>query len=182
MGIYSELFVTFSKIGAFTLGGGYAMVPVMEKEIVDNKKWLTKEEFMDILVIAQSTPGLFAIDMASHIGYKFRGVAGGITAAMGVAGPSIVAILLIAMFFRTFKDNVYVEKFFMGVRPCVVALILSPCFSMAKSAKLNRFNCWIPVVCALLICAFGVSPVWCILAAAVGGYLYGLTQRRKNGE
>jgi len=173
MGIYTDLFVTFSKIGGFTLGGGYAMVPVMEREIVDKKQWLTHEEFMDILVVAQSTPGLFAIDMASHIGFKFKGIRGGIVSALGVAGPSIIAILLIAMFFQTFKDNVWVEKFFKGVRPCVVALILAPCFNMAKSANLNRRNCWIPVVCALLICAFDVSPIWCILAAGIGGYVYG---------
>ena len=84
-----------------------------------------------------------------------------------------MVILLIAMFFHAFKDNIYVEKIFMGVRPCVVALILAPCFKMAKSAKLNRHNWWIPLVCTLLICVFGVSPIWCILAAGVGGYLYG---------
>lgn len=179
MNIYTDLFLTFAKIGGFTLGGGYAMVPVMEKEIVDKKQWLTKEEFMDILVVAQSTPGLFAIDMASHIGYKFKGVAGGVVSALAVAVPSIVAILVIAMFFRTFKDNPYVEKFFMGVRPCVVALILAPCFSMAKSAKLNRYNCWIPVVCALLICAFGISPIWCIIGAGLGGFIYGKMKKTK---
>ncbi|MCR5312268.1 MAG: chromate transporter [Bacteroidaceae bacterium] len=178
MGIYTDLFITFAKIGGFTLGGGYAMVPVMEKEIVDKKNWLTKEEFMDILVIAQSTPGLFAIDIASHIGYKYKGVFGGIVSALGVAVPSIIAILLIAIFFQSFKDNIYVEKFFKGVRPCVVALILAPCFSMAKSAKINRFNCWIPIVCALLITAFGVSPIWCILTAGLGGYFYGLIQSK----
>ncbi|MBQ9642042.1 MAG: chromate transporter [Bacteroidaceae bacterium] len=177
MGIYSDLFLTFSKIGSFTLGGGYAMVPVMEKEIVDKKGWLTHEEFLDILVVAQSTPGLFAIDMASHIGYKYRGTLGGIVGALGVAGPSIVVILLIAMFFHAFKGNIYVEKIFMGVRPCVVALILAPCFKMAKSAKLNRHNWWIPVVSTLLICAFGVSPIWCILAAGIGGYIYGRLTR-----
>lgn len=180
MNIYTDLFLTFAKIGGFTLGGGYAMVPVMEKEIVDKKHWLKKEEFMDILVVAQSTPGLFAIDMASHIGYKYKGVLGGITCALAVAIPSIVCILLIAMFFRTFKDNIYVEKFFMGARPAVVALILAPCFTMAKTAKINRFNCWIPIVCALLICAFGVSPIWCIIAAAVGGFIYGKIKSPSN--
>lgn len=173
MGLYTDMFLTFAKIGGFTLGGGYAMVPVMEKEIVDKKHWLEKEEFMDILVVAQSTPGLFAIDMASHIGYKLKGVGGGIVGALGVAIPSIIAILIIAVFFQSFKDNIYVEKFFMGVRPCVVALILAPCFKMAKTAKISRYNCWIPIVCAILISAFGVSPIWCILAAAVGGFLYG---------
>ena len=173
MSIYTDIFVTFAKIGSFTLGGGYAMVQMMEREVVDNKHWLSREEFLDTLVVAQSTPGLFAIDMASHVGLKLKGVKGGIVGALATALPSIVAILLIAIFFQAFKGNIYVEKIFMGVRPCVVALILTPCFSMAKKAKLNKRNWWIPIVCALLIVAFGVSPIWCILAAGVGGFIYG---------
>ena len=173
MSIYTDIFLTFAKIGSFTLGGGYAMVQTMEKEVVDRKHWLDKEEFMDTLVVAQSTPGLFAIDMASHIGMKLKGVKGGIVGALATALPSIVAILLIAIFFQTFKDNVYVEKVFMGVRPCVVALILAPCFGMAKKAKLTKFNWWIPIVAALLIVAFGISPIWCILAAGIGGFVWG---------
>lgn len=179
MGIYKEMFISFSKIGGFTLGGGYAMVPLMEKEVVDNKQWLDKEEFMDILVVAQSTPGLFAIDMASHIGYKLRGIKGGIVGALSVAAPSIVIILFIAMFFHAFNDNIYIEKIFRGIRPAVVALIAAPCFSMARTAKINRRNIWIPVVSALLISAFGVSPIYIILAAGLGGYIYG---RLKSGK
>lgn len=177
MNLYTDLFLTFAKIGSFTLGGGYAMVQTMEKEVVDKKHWLNHEEFMDTLVVAQSTPGLFAIDMASHIGYKLKGVKGGIVGALATAVPSIVAILLIAMFFQTFKDNIYVEKIFMGVRPCVVALILVPCFTMAKKANINRYNWWIPIVSAVLIVAFDVSPIWCILAAGVGGFIYGKVTR-----
>ena len=138
MGIYTQIFLTFAKIGSFTIGGGFAMVQMMEKEVVEKKHWLDHDEFMDTLVVAQSTPGLFAIDMASHIGLKLKGVKGGIVGALATALPSIVAILLIAIFFQTFKENVYVEKVFMGVRPCVVALILAPCFGMAKKAKLNK--------------------------------------------
>jgi chromate transporter len=167
------MFLTFAKIGAFTLGGGYAMVPIMEREIVDRKSWLTREEFMDILIVAQSTPGLFAINMASHIGNKARGVVGGIVGSLGVALPSIVTILVIAMFFRAFKDNVYIEKVFMGIRPAVVALIAAPCFSMARTAKLTLTNLWIPVVACLLITLFGVSPIWIILVAGVAGFLWG---------
>ena len=100
MGIYTEIFLTFAKIGSFTLGGGFAMVQLMEKEVVDKKKWLSHEEFMNTLVVAQSTPGLFAIDMASHIGLRLKGVKGGIVGALGTALPSIVAILLIAIFFQ----------------------------------------------------------------------------------
>ena len=172
-----KMFFTFAKIGAFTLGGGYAMVPIMEKEIVDRKGWLTREEFMDILIVAQSTPGLFAINMASHIGNKARGVLGGVVGSLGVALPSIVVILLIAMFFRTFKDNVYIEKIFMGIRPAVVALIAAPCFSMARTAKISIYNLWIPVVACILITAFGVSPIWIILVAGLAGYVWGLIRK-----
>lgn len=177
------MFFTFSKIGAFTLGGGYAMVPLMEKEIVDKYGWLTQEEFMDILAVAQSTPGLFAINMASHIGNKSKGVLGGIVGAMGVALPSIISILLIAIFFQSFKDNIYVEKIFMGVRPAVVALIAAPCFSMARSAKLTLRNLWIPIVACVLIAAFDVSPIWVILVAGLAGFVWGqITKNKKKSD
>ena len=115
-----KFFLTCNKIGAFTLGGGYAMIPIMEREFVDKNRWMDKQEFMDIMVVAQTTPGIFAIDMASHIGYKMKGVWGGIVGAVGIALPSIIAILIIAMFFQQFKDNYWVGKFFAGVRPAVV--------------------------------------------------------------
>lgn len=173
MKIYTDIFLTFAKIGSFTIGGGYAMIQMMEKEVVDKKHWLSHEEFVDTMVVAQSTPGLFAIDMSSHIGLKLKGVKGGIVGALATAMPSIIAILLIAMFFQAFKDNIYVEKIFMGIRPCVVALILAPCFSMAQKAKLNKRNCWIPILCLLLITYCDVSPVLCILAGGIGGFLWG---------
>lgn len=176
-----KFFLTCNKIGAFTLGGGYAMIPIMEREFVDKNQWMTREEFIDIMVVAQTTPGVFAIDMASHIGYKLKGVWGGITGALGIAFPSILTILLIAVFFHSFRDNVWVAKFFMGVRPAVVALIAAPCFTMAKTADLTRYNFWIPVVSCLLIACFKVSPVWIILAAGVLGFLYGhWTRKRKS--
>ena len=111
--------------------------------------------------------------MASHIGNKHKGVKGALVGSIGVALPSIIAILLIAMFFQTFKDNPWVEKFFMGVRPAVVALILVPCFKMAKTAKLSYHNIWFTFTCMFLIAAFGISPIWLVLAALVGGYLWG---------
>ena len=168
-----EFFITCNKIGAFTLGGGYAMIPIMEREFVDKNQWMSREEFMDIMVVAQTTPGIFAIDMASHIGYKLRGVWGGIVGALGIALPSIIAIMIIAMFFQNFKDNEYVARFFRGVRPAVVALIAAPCFKMAQTAKLTWGTAWIPVVCALLIWLLGVSPIYVIIASGIGGWLYG---------
>ncbi len=168
-----KYFLTCNKIGAFTLGGGYAMIPIMEQEFVDKNHWMDRQEFMDIMVVAQTTPGIFSIDMASHIGYKLRGVWGGIVGALGIALPSIIAILLIAMFFHTFRDNVYVAKFFRGVRPAVVALIAAPCFKMAQTANINRYNFWIPIVCCALIAFLGVSPIYIIIIAGVAGWLYG---------
>ena len=168
-----KFFLTCNKIGAFTLGGGYAMIPIMERDFVDKNHWMEKQEFMDIMVVAQTTPGIFAIDMASHIGYKLKGVWGGIVGAVGIALPSIIAILIIAMFFQQFKDNYWVAKFFTGVRPAVVALIAAPCFKMAKTANINRYNIWIPIVCCGLIALLGVSPNYTIIAAGVLVWLYG---------
>ena len=178
-----KFFMTCNKIGAFTLGGGYAMIPIIEREVVERNKWIERsdknqwmdrQEFMDIMVVAQTTPGIFAVDMASHIGYKLRGVLGGIVGAVGIALPSIIAIMIIAMFFHNIKDNPWVEKFFRGVRPAVVALIAAPCFKMAKTANITWRTAWIPVVCAALIWLLGVSPIYIIIAAGLAGYLYGM--------
>ena len=177
-----KFFLTCNKIGALTLGGGYAMIQVMEQEFVHKNHWLDKQEFMDVLIVAQATPGIFAIDMASHIGYKARGVKGGIIGALGIALPSILAIILIAMFFHTFKDNAYVAKFFHTVRPAVVALIAVPCFNMAKTAKINRRNVWIPLLACALISVLGVSPILIIIASGLGGFLWGKYKRNSQAS
>lgn len=148
------------------------MVPLLEKEIVEKGQWLSNEEFMDILAVAQASPGIFAINMASHIGNKLHGVKGGVICSIGAALPSMLIILLIAMFFQAFKGNIYIEKIFRGIRPAVVALIASPCINMARTAKLNRTTIWVPIATCLLIAAFGVSPIWIILIAATAGFLY----------
>lgn len=177
-----RFFVSCNKIGAFTLGGGYAMIPVMEHEFVEKNQWLTKREFVDILLVAQSSPGIFSAHLASYTGYKMKGIWGGIVGAVGITLPSIVVITLIAMFFRTFKDNIWVEKFFRGVRPAVVALIASPCFKLAESAGINRYNFWIPVLSVLLIWLLGVSPILIILAAGLLGFLWGKFEKREDGQ
>ena len=151
MNLYLNSFLTFFKIGLFTFGGGYAMIPLIEAEIVNRKNWISKEDFLDLLAVAQSCPGVFAINISVFIGYRLRGVKGGLLCALGTALPSFIIILLIAMFFHQFKDNPYVAAMFRGIRPAVVALIAIPTFNMAKKAKLNRYTFWIPVVSALLI-------------------------------
>ena len=160
-----ELFWTFFKIGAFTIGGGYAMIPLMEQEIVDKRKWLNKEEFMDTMSLAQSMPGVFAVNMATNIGFRTRGFVGAFTAIMGNVLMPILLILVLAIFFRQFSDNPIVESIFKGIRPAVVALIAAPVFNMAKTAKISWSNFWIPVVATLLIWLLGVSPVIIILVS-----------------
>ena len=170
---YITSFKTFFKIGIFTLGGGYAMIPIIEAEVVEKKKWLTKEDFIDTVAIAQSSPGVFAINLSVFIGYKMKRVKGALVTALGTALPSFLIILLIAMFFRHAQDNPVVAAMFRGIRPAVVALIAVPTFNMAKSANIGWSNCWIPIASALAIWALGVSPIIIIILAAVGGYVYG---------
>ena len=173
MNIYLESFKTFFKIGIFTLGGGYAMIPLIEEEVVNRHKWVEKEEMLDLIAIAQSCPGVFAINIAIFIGYKLRKVRGAIATTIGTALPSFLIILAIAIFFGAFKDNSVIAAMFRGIRPAVVALIAVPTFRMAQRAKIGWSNCWIPIVSALAIWALGVSPIYIILIAGICGYLYG---------
>ena len=173
MNFYLNAFCTFFKIGLFTIGGGYAMVPLIEEEVVNKKRWITQEEFIDLLAVSQSVPGVFAVNFSIFIGYKLRKFPGALSLALGAILPSFLIILSIALFFHQFKEYEAVENIFKGIRPAVVALIAAPTFSMAKSAKINKFNIWIPVVSALLIWLMGVSLVYIIVIAGIGGYIYG---------
>ena len=155
------------------------MVPLIENEIVIKRKWIAKEDFVDLLAISQSAPGILAVNISIFIGYKLRGIRGSIVTALGTILPSFLIILAIALFFHNFKDNVIVERIFKGIRPAVVALIAAPTFSMAKSARINRHTIWIPIVSALLIWRLDFSPIWIIIATGVGGYLYGRYKNRK---
>ena len=167
------LFGTFFRIGLFTLGGGYAMIPLIEAEVVNRRKWVGKTEFLDLIAIAQSCPGVFAINISTFIGYKKRGTPGAICCSLGTALPSFLIILLVAMFFHNFQDVPWVASMFAGIRPAVVALIAVPTWNMAVRAKITFINCWIPVITAVLIWALGVNPIYTILAAGIGGFIYG---------
>ena len=164
---YWTSFKTFFKIGAFTLGGGYAMIPIIQSEVVDKHKWIDKEEFLDLIAIAQSCPGVFAINISTFIGYKMRKEKGAICSALGTALPSFMIILLIAMCFHRFMDIPWIAAMFNGIRPAVVALIAAPLVKMAKSAKIGWITALIPIAAALLIWLGHVNPVWVILATIV---------------
>lgn len=179
---YLDSFKTFFKIGMFTLGGGYAMIPIIEAEVVDKKNWVNREDFLDIIAIAQSCPGVLAINISVFIGYKLRKLPGALCMTLATALPSFLIILAIAMFFHQFEDNKVVAAIFRGIRPAVVALIAVPTFKLGKSAKITFTNCWIPIACALAIYLLGVSPIIIIIAAAIGGYAYGRYIKPTEGQ
>lgn len=172
MNLYLTLFSSFFKIGAFTFGGGWAMIPIIEKEVVDKYKWLSKEEFLDALAVSQSLPGILAVNISILVGNKLKGVRGSIAATLGTVASSFILILLIAIFFSRITDNPVIERIFKGIRPAVVALIIAPVLSTAKSARITWRNVWIPISGALLIWMLGVSPIVLILAGAIGGVVY----------
>ena len=167
------LFLTFSHIGLFTIGGGYAMIPLIQRKVVEEKKWVSEEELVDLMAVAQSCPGIFAVNISIFIGYKLRKTPGAIISTLGTCLPSFLIILAIALFFQRYRENIYVERIFRGIRPAVVALIAAPVFKMAKTAKITKYTMWIPVMAALAIWLLGVSPIYVILLAGLGGFAYG---------
>ena len=149
------------------------MLPLIQREVVD-RGWLSKEDFIDLFSVAQSLPGIFAANISIFVGYKLKRVPGGIVCALGSILPSFFIILAIALFFTHVQDNIWVEKAFKGLRPAVVALIAVPCLTTARSIKMSYKELIIPIAAALLIWKCGLSPVWVILAAIIGGLVYGL--------
>ena len=149
------------------------MLPLIQKEIVSNRKWIAVEDFVDMIAIAQTAPGILAVNISILVGHKLKGNTGSIVASLAAVLPSFIIILLIAVFFRQFQDNSWVQRIFNGIRPAVVALIAVPVFSTARQIGINLKTIVIPVSSALLIWLWGVSPVYIILAAALGGLFYG---------
>lgn len=179
MKIVWQLFITFFKIGAFTLGGGYAMLSMVEKAVVDKKQWIPADEFWDMIAIVQSLPGVFAVNTALYVGRKIAGRKGAAGAMLGAIIPSIVIILLLATIFREYRDLPVVERVFKGIRPCVVALILAPSLRMIKSAKITWKTALIPIVTVFLIWWCKLSPAIVILAAIAGSLVYAILMERK---
>jgi chromate transporter len=178
MNILVDLFVTFLKIGTFAVGGGPAMLPLIEKDAVYNKKWISKEEFVDMIALTQSIPGPIAVDTSVYIGYKVAGIAGSIAAVFGAIFSAFVVVLIIAMYFVNINQNKNVEAVFMGIRPAVVALLAVPVLRMGKSSKINRKTIIIPIVTVILVAFFNINAVYIIIASAIGGLIYGLFRKR----
>ena len=184
MGQNLSLFATFFKIGAFTFGGGWAMISIIEREIVDKHHWIEREEFLDLLAVAQSLPGILAVNIATAVGDKIGGTKGSIVAALGTILPSFLIILAIAIFLTPdiIKNNRVVSAIFMGIRPAVVALIIAPVITSAKAAKLQWKTVWIPFVVALMISLdLGLisNPIFFIVLGGLGGFLFWWLPKRK---
>jgi len=178
--MFFQLFYTYLKIGTFTLGGGYAMLPLIQREVVDNKHWIDEEEFLNMIALAQAAPGLIAVNSAIFIGWRIAGWRGVAGAVLGAVLPSFLIILAIAMVFSDWKELPAVEAAFKGIRPAVVALIAAPLFKMAKAAigKKSQITnhksqiksalpLFLSLAAALLIWLGHINPVWVILATII---------------
>ena len=164
-----QIFAVFAKIGAFTIGGGYAMIPIIQREM-SRRGWISDDELPDIVALSQSAPGVMAVNISIFTGYRLRGVKGSIAATLGSITPSFLIILGIAMFFSAFRDNPWVNKAFLGIRPVVVSLILVPMINMARKAC-NSWWKWLLALASLLLVAFlNVSPIYILLVVIVLGF------------
>ena len=178
--MYLKLLLTFSYIGAFTFGGGYAMLPMFRRELVEKNKWLTDEEVTDFFSISQCLPGIIAANTAIFAGYKHKGVLGGIVAALGVALPSVIVILIIAAFLTNFADIPVVQKAFTGLRVCVSVLIINAVFKLRKNSVVDLPSAIIFVV-VFLLAVYMLFPVAVlIVAAGICGILISTVRKRMN--
>ena len=168
-----NLFATFFKIGICTFGGGYAMLPMLEREVVNKHSWATMEELMDYFAIGQCTPGIIAVNTATFVGYKTRGIAGGIAATLGVISPSIIIIVLIAMLLENFMDILWVQHAFAGIRVAVCALIVSSVIKLAKSSLKKWWHIALAVCGFVVVALLGLSPVWVVIVCAALSFIFG---------
>jgi len=164
-----QIFAVFAKIGTFTIGGGYAMIPIIQREM-SRRGWISDEELPDIVALSQSAPGVMAVNISIFAGYRLRGIPGSIAATLGSITPSFLIILAIAMFFSAFRDNPWVERAFKGIRPVVISLILVPMVNMARKACTSWWK-WALAVASLVLVAFlNVSPIYILLVVIIMGF------------
>lgn len=178
-----RMFLTFARIGGFTFGGGYAMLPMLQKEVVEKYKWATNDELLDYYAIGQCTPGVIAVNVATFVGYKLKGIPGAVFATLGVVSPSVLIIGVIAAFVSNFRDLEVVQWAFSGVRAAVVALILSAILKLAKKSLVDIFTAVIFVAVAAASFFTDLSPVIFIVASAVCGLVIKISKEKSvKGE
>jgi len=176
---YLDLFLTFARMGACTFGGGYAMLPILQREVVENHGWATEDELMDYYAIGQCTPGVIAVNTATFIGYKTQGLPGAILATAGVIAPSLIIIIAIAAFIQQFAHLAAVQHAFAGIRIAVCALVLQSVWKMAKKGVVDMPTGIILLATFAAVAFLGVSPVVMVVVAAAAGILIGLVRRRR---
>ena len=169
--IYFKLFVVFFRVGLFTIGGGYAMLPMLRKEVVEKNGWATDEEMLDYFAIGQSTPGIIAINTSTFIGYKKAGVLGAVFSTLGMVFPSWIIIISIAKFFDAFADNQYVSNAFEGIRVIVVVLILNAVIKMGKKSITTWIQALIAIAAFVLIAYTNLSPIFVVIGSGLIGIL-----------
>ena len=177
-----QLFLIFARVGGFTFGGGYAMLPMLQKEVVDNKGWATHEELIDYYAIGQCTPGVIAVNVATFVGYKTKGILGGIFATLGMITPSLIIVGIIAAFLHGFQDYQVVQWAFAGIRAAVVALIINAIWKIAKKSLVDIFAVIIFIAVAVLSFFTDLSPVIFVIAAGVCGLVLNISGVRKAKE
>jgi chromate transporter len=171
--VYLDIFITFFKIGLFSFGGGYAMLPLIQQEVVTRHNWVTAKEFIDIVAISQVTPGPIAINSATYIGFKTTGVLGSALATLGVTLPSVIVMIIICKFFFKFKNNKYVEHAFLGLRPATVGLVAAAAILVAYGAFIDVKSVLIFLVAFVLSFKLNIDPILLtVLSAAAGFILY----------
>ena len=185
--IYRQLFMSFLRIGAFTFGGGWAMISLIEREVVDEKKWIDREEFLNLLAVAQSLPGILAVNIAVAVGDHLRGMKGSVAASLGTIMPCFLIILTIAIFLTPdlIQNNHVVASIFRGIRPAVVALIVAPVITSARAMKIGWKTVWIPIVVALLIWSklpYISNPILFIIIGGAAGYFWLRRQEKRMAE
>lgn len=179
MNPYLDLFLTFARIGVCTFGGGYAMLPILQREIVDGRGWATEDELMDYYAIGQCTPGVIAVNTSTFIGYKLHGIPGGICATAGVIFPSLVIITVIAAFIQQFAYLEIVQHAFSGIRIAVCALVLQSVWKMARKGVVDKLTGVILLATFAAVAFFGLSPVLMVVLAAAVGILSGVIRGRR---
>ena len=177
---YLDLFLVFAKMSAVTFGGGYSMLPILRKEIVENKGWATEEEILDYYAISQCTPGVIAVNTAIFIGYKCKKVMGGIASALGMTFPSIVIILTIAVFIQNIMGVAVVQQAFAGIRVAVAALVLTATVSLFQKGVIDRWSFGIFAVVFTATLLFNLSPIIVVTAAAIAGIIIKRVQGGKT--
>lgn len=166
-----DMFLTFFKIGSFTFGGGFAMIPIIQEEIVKKRSWINEEDFLDTISIAQSSPGPIAVNTSIFVGYRIKGFKGALVCTLGAVLPSFVIILLIAMSFSKIRDNTILERIFSGIRPAVVALIFSAVYTIIYRSRFHFKGIIVALIATLIIVFLHVNPIFLILTAALGSVI-----------